>query len=367
MIKFILLLLILAVTACSAPSPRPVLLEPVSAQLGNVRVSRGNVQVKEIHRGVVKAHSEAVRVQTGSGILGTIYAWPGDEVTTGQLLARMDTENILERYEAQTLRISNMRRQHDFVNEENALEIAALELSYASTVWAAAEEFDTAAMERAEQIRESIEWANLTKQQTIAIQNANMARELQRLTDLSDALADANIYAPFDGVISYMAVNKGAWVNNFDPVMYIICHNADVFVEYVGQSLTLNQARFPIRKQGHVGTAVFDLTLIPPTAEQQEYYIRRNLPPPIRYRVSDGVQLPPVGTSVSLNFYSRFYEDVLRVPRNALFTHATYGSFVYRIEDGQMVQTFVTIGTITETYAPVFGGLQEGDEIFVRS
>ena len=355
------------ITACSSASPRPLLLDPVTARTGSVRVSYGNVEVKTIHPGLVRVQSEAVRLETGSGILGAIYAWPGDEVTAGQLLARLDIENLRERYDDQLLRIANMRRLHSFVNEENALEISALELSYANTVWDAAENFDTDAIERAERIRENIEWANLTMQQTIATQNASLAREERRITELRDALADANIYAPISGTISYIAIGPGEWANTFAPIMYIICHNADFFIEYVGQTLNLLRTRAVVREQGQIGTTFFDLAFIPPTAEEQAYYTRRGIAPPIRFEVTcDNFEWPPVSTAVSLHFYSRFYENVLRVPRNVLFTDSALNQFVYRIEDGNQVQVFVTTGTITETYVAILSGLQEGDEIFVR-
>ena len=355
------------ISACSSASPRPVLLEPVTARTGSIRVSYGNVAVKEIHPGLVRIQAEAVRLETGSGILGAVYAWPGDKVTAGQLLARLDIENLQERYDDQLLRIANMRRLHSFVNDENALEISVLGLSYASTIWDAAETFDTAAMEQAERIRENIEWANLTKQQTTATQNAALAREERRLAELQGALADANIYAPFDGTISYLAIGPGEWANTFEPIMYIICHDADLFIEYVGQTLSIVQARATIRELGQVGDMFFDIVFVPPTPEQQAYYTRRNLAPPIRFKVThDNFEWPPVSTVVSLHLYTRFYENVLRVPRNVLFTDAARNQFVYRIENSNQVKVFVTTGTITETYAAILSGLQEGDEIFVR-
>jgi len=362
-----LILFVLAIAACSPASPRPVLLDPVTTLTGSVYVSRGNVEVKDVRHGLIRAYSEAVRLETVGGILGAVYAWPGDEVTAGQLLAQLDIENLQERYEAQLTRIADMRRLHSIVNEENALEIAVLELSYANTIWNAAENFDIAAMERAERIRENIEWATLTKQQTMATQSANLNIEEHRLVELRASLADANIYAPFDGTISYVVARPGAWANTFAPLMYITSYNAPVFIEYIGQSLTLHQARGYIRKQGHVGNSVVDLALVPPTPEQQVYYTRRGLSPPIRYEVMcHQFQLPPAGTTISLHLYTRFYEDVLRIPRNALFARHGYGHYVYRIENGQQVRTFITAGAITDTYVPVFDGLQEGDEIFVR-
>ena len=365
--KIILPLILLLVTACGTASPRPALLDPVATQVGTVYVSYGNVEVKQVRRGLIRAHSEAVRLEIGGGILGAVYAWPGDEVAPGQLLAQMDIENLLERYEAQAERIANLRRQHSFVNEENSLAIALLELSYTNTVWAAAEDLDLAAMRRAEQIRENIEWAVLNKQQTIETQNAAIAREERRLTELRESIAEANIYAPFGGTVSYLRVRPGAWVTTFTPLMYITRCDMPYFIEYVGQNLTIHQARSFVRAQGYVGDTVVDLEFVPPTAEQQVYYTRRNLQPPMIFRVvCDQFEWPPSGTTISLHLYNRFYENVLRIPRNAIFSRAGYGHFVYRIEEGRQVQTIVNSGFMTDTYVPIFGGLQEGDEIFVR-
>ena len=69
---------------------------------------------------------------------------------------------------------------------------------------------------------------------------------------------------------------------------------------------------------------------------------------------------------VTLHVYTNVMEDVLRLPGNALFHHPDRGYYVYKIENNQHIQTPLTVGTRTETYAAVLNGLNEGDEVYVR-
>jgi len=365
-ITFIFAVLTFSACTGSVVSQGPPLADPVATQIGSTRVTFGDVKAKELRQGIVRLHSEAVRLEGESGRFGAFYVWPGDEVVAGQLLARMDLEAIQLQIDNQEERISRMRRLHQFENRERALEIDVLELAYANAVWAAAETLDAVAADNIARLYENIAWARHIQQQTLARQAFDLGELEVRLVQLRAALAGTEIFAPFAGVVTHLEVFPGTWVNTSDPILYITCHDAALFVEYVGQSTNTQTMRFAARVQGQVGEDVFDLELIPLTAVQQLYYRRRELAPPIRFEIANATP-PAVGTPVFIHLYSRLYENVLRVPRNALFVDGTYGSYVYRIEDGQQIRVFVTAGFVLETYVAIFDGLQEGDEVFVRS
>lgn len=372
MIKYAFLLLIIFLAACSSypVGYGPPLENPVAAvgevQTATHRVRYGDVASKRIRDGVVRIHSEAVRLTVNGARFGDLYVWPGDEVTEGQLIARLDADHIRERYEAQVQRIATMRRLHSIVNEELALELDILELTYANAIWTAAEALDVDALDGTSLIRERIEWAALARRQALESQALELQAEELRLAELRHAMSETEIFSPMDGIVTHLATWPGRWINTLDPILYIACsRDPQIFVEYVGQVMNIFQARNAVRTYARLGEDIFDLEFIPPTPVQNLYYLRRGMNVPLRYNIVGG-KLPPVGAAVAMHIYATLYENVLRIPYNAHFTGGAYGHLVYIIEGEQRVPTPITVGAVMHTYVAVLSGLREGDIIYVR-
>jgi len=348
-----LLMLTIGLASCGQNTPiaiAPPLHAPVAAQVDTALVTRGVVQTFDILHGVTRAQTEAVRAEFGSGRLGAIYAWPGDSVGQGQLIARLDTsliENQIENLEAS---IQRSRASHRLQSEEMALRIEIMEASLC----------DNPAS------RERIEWLRLDLDHLQRRHNLDMAEAEVALRNLRADLGNMEIHAPFDGEIVFV-IDIGTWVNTNDPIVYI-ARPDEVFIEYVGMTMDTPWLRRGVRVQGIVdGVAKYDLELIPTTIEEQIYYGHRGLALPIRFEIIPGsYAIPPAGELVFIHFYTAWVDDVLRIPSNALFAGAMNEPFVYRFEEGRQVHVDVAVGIATETYTEILDGLDEGDEVFVR-
>lgn len=357
----------------------PDLIQPIAvmgeAHATTARVGYGNVAGKRIMSAVVRVHSEAVLFTGTGGILGELHAWPGDVVTEGQLIASLNVELLQERYDAQAQRIANMRRMNGIRNDELQLEIDKLELMYTNTLWAAAEALDADAIEGVWQIRDRIVWATLELEHARATQALDLQDQEIILANYRDAMAYTNIYSPMSGVVTAIGW-RGQWLRNRSPVMRIACNvEPHIFLEDISLRNELHYFRGMMRLQGHYRGQMFDLELISPTPAQHLSYRRQGLQPSVRFDFVCG-NPPPVGTIMELHYYTVWYENVLRVPQRAIFGDESviYGEplvnpFVYKIVDGQRIETPVEISNmrLTTTYVAVFGGLQEGDEIYVGS
>jgi len=374
--KILFLFFLIFLTACTSypVGHGPDLIYPVTlmgeTRTISTRVSYGNVASKELLSAVVRVHSEAVLHTGNAAVVGEVFAWPGDTVTEGQLIARLCVVRLQERYDEQHQRIATMRRMNNIINEELLLEIDILELTYANALWTAAEVMDTDAIEGVSQIRESIAWATLALDHARETQALDLQDEELILAELREALTQADIFAPTSGTVTGLNFFPGMWINTRWPIMYIACnYNPHVFLEYIGQQMSIQDFRDAARLQGQIGGHVFDLELISPTPAQNLYYRRRGLQSSIRFEILCD-NPPPIGTIVSLHHYLHWYENVLRIPHHALFWDTPslmIGPFVYKIVDGQRIATPIIIGEVTTTYIAVLGGLQEGDEIYVRS
>ena len=353
------LLLTAALAACAGQSSlhAPPLYAPVAARVDTAAVTRGPVQRVYVLNGIVRAETDAVRLEAGSGPIGTIYAWPGDLVEEGQLLARLDAAALENTIEARQEAINFTQTLFELQQREMSLELDILRLTGDDTV--------------------RIRWLELEINHLRRRHNRQMDAEREALRELADNLEYTEIRATAAGEVIY-AVRPGTWVNTGDAVMYIALPG-NVFVEYIGQESLLFTIANSMKLQGIVDGRAFDLEQMEITPEQRRYYSAlRRLPIPRRLTFLDtSYDLPEAGKSVFIRFYTVWVEDTLRIPGNALFNDQDGASYVFRLEDGAWVPVYVEVGRTTGVqqlgvaptpgfYTEILEGLYEGDVVLVR-
>jgi len=375
LLPWVLILGIFLLASCGQDtSPAPPLNPSAAAVEDSTLVTRGVVESIEILYGLTREVTAPVRLESGEGRIGAIYAWPGDIVTAGQVVARLDTSILETQIENFEKSIQQSNALHQLRYREIALEIQILEIAYSEALRAPEGDSEQPSS-HARRLREQIEWLRLDQIHLQRRHDINTAEMEAHLDDLLTRLDNAEIRAAYDGEIvtlSYLfdgeamrILSIGTWVNARDPIMYI-AKPQGVFVEYTGMELSAAQIRAGARIQGTIGRVVYDLELIPMTMYEQLYYSQRRLEPPIRFNIIDGPTDMPPGALVFIYLYTAFAEDVLRIPSNALIIGGQNEHFVYRIEEGRRVRVDVVAGIITNSYVEILEGLNEGDEVFVR-
>ena len=337
----VVLLLALFLSACVGGSTdaAPELLVPVSAQLRLDTAIASYGPVAEVSRrtGIVRITSEPVNFGAVSAFFDAFYVRPGDEVVYGQLLARLDMTNLEEQITRQEEHIEQLRRDFAFENS-----LAAIDIEIQALTGSAAS-------------------ARLELELARERQALNLRHLEADLEALKARYTQSQLFAPFDGTVTHVSHHGfGAWVAPFETVIYIAPVGAQVFVEYVGGSPFGHG--MTVRTQAHINGNVYDATRIGVTREQSFRYERF----PMRFILDTDVQ-PPIGARASLHIYTAWVEDALRVPRNSLFFNPDMGFYAYRVENGQRELVLLTVGIRTETYAEIISGLEEGDEVYVRS
>ncbi|MCL2201758.1 MAG: hypothetical protein FWB75_07310 [Oscillospiraceae bacterium] len=359
-IAFLLLaLLMIASCAQNTELEVPKLHAPITSTPDIAVATVGVIEELHILPGVTRLPTVAVRLESGQGVIGAFYAWPGDTVVPGQLVARLDSaplEAALERLESS---IDSMTASHNLQLREMTLRKQLMELNLTGLGGAGAAA-----------LRESISLLALDIDHLQRAHAFDLSQAQSEARELTEQINSAEIRSDVEGEIVYSAA-LGDWVNAHDPVVYVAVGTPGTdpaFVEYVGMMLNPRLMR-AMRVQGLVGGELFEMEVAELEIEEHMYYTRREQPLPIRFNIiSEQPQqaiLPP-GQAVSIRFYTAWNESALKIPSNALFEHGFGEYIVFRIQDGQQVLTYVTVGTITESYAEILEGLSEGDEIFVR-
>jgi|GEM_PF-5087807 len=364
-------------------SPGPALIEPVATVMDTATVGFGEVSRSERAFGAMRVLSEPVYFQVGNARIAEIFVFPGDVVTEGQLLARLDVEEIHRRIAEANQQLSRLRALHNSVNTRNDLNIELAEAEYHAAVTLAASQNNPAALEQTSRLRENIEWLHLTAQQTRQQQAMEIDNVQRRLQEQQSALIETDLIATFDGTITMTLRSVGDWIRQDDYVFFIAPEQAP-FLELIGTQLQLRDARNAVRLTAHFETGIFELEHIDLTIEQLRFYTAQagtGSPVfPIRFHVlTNEHQMPPLGAMATVYVYDIYHENILRIPSNAFFVEGRYDErddeglivralqrgYVHKIEDDLLTQISI-VGDSTPSFVAVLSGLEEGDVVFVR-
>ena len=372
--KLLIVLLFITAAGCSTyyRTDGPPLLEPITPVAMTEVVGRGSVICKEVYFGTVRLPSYPVFFDMDFYVdhfrFGEFYVQPGDTVYQGQVIARLDVEFIYEQIDLLQTRIAEIRRTNALNNDRQALFIAGLIMEHAALVMYAAETLNMDLFEQADRLYAAIQLEDLELTHAIEIQSVDL-QEANRILSLTRAaLEDTALYAPFDGIVTDLLIQPGSMVNHRTEIVNMAGFE-DPIVE-LSFLLRPNELRDVVKTQATINGMVFDLEIAEPTPAKHQFYVLRNIRMnrsnvfPRRFYVL-GDYPPPLGAFVTLTFFNVLEENVLRLPRTAVFYDRLNGYYVLQSIDGTQVQVFID-ATSTPTYVAIHSGLTEGDVVYVR-
>lgn len=377
------ILLVLFVAGCASQSAEnavaPPLMEPVgiAATAWDIATAaRGPMEQITVRHGLVRVQSATLAFETG-GRLAAVYVRPGDIVRAGELLARLDTEELEETIQTLEADIAHMSRSGQLANDIFLIEQDIRRLDYLSAAAQAAESLEVTGQNEVLRLQLEMENAEILHRQRRELLTLDIADAQRRLNELRELLPKTEMRAPEDGIITntpflmqgHIGIGFaprygiGSWVPADTHIMYIN-HCPRVFVYYVGSHLP-NSLLSAKKITARINGQEYELYHIPMTREERLEIRRRGIPERWYFNFATGEQ-PALGAYASILFYTVYIQDALRIPINALFLMEGVGSYVYRILDGERVVTPVRIGARTDSFAQILEGLEEGDEVFVR-
>lgn len=200
------------------------------------------------------------------------------------------------------------------------------------------------------------------------------------LSDAQQTLADYNVRAPFDGVISNVAVTKGETISSGTVAATLITNQ-------LMAEVSLNEVDVAKVKVGEKSTLTFDaITDLSISGEVAEIdTIGTVTQGVVSYNVkialdTQDVRIKP-GMSVSAAIITEVKTDVLMIPNGAIKTQGST-SYVEMIDQpipasqgaADMVmslipprQQTIEVGLANDTSAEIISGLNEGDQIVTRT
>lgn len=354
----------LFLTGCAAKSaeqpvteqdmiPADVLLDPVNVSLDTAVVTRENlfdvITLDASIEPITQEVSFAVR-----GQIDKIHVHLGDQVTKGQVLATLETEEMEESIQA-------MQEDLIAMQEKHAYDIQML--TYQIEIDEQSRYFTTQPAIKADHF--SIEEEKLTQKQMIE-RYALEEKYLQQKID--DALADKQKYqitAPIDGqVLAAANLYKGDAIEANDAVVVIAPSNPDYYLtcDFFNQII----ANESYRTYALIHGKEYDVTYQPYSTDEQARLRAREQLNKSRFTINQMDEDIQLGDYALLCMIRNYKENVLAIPKDALFYDGS-GYYVYLVQNEEKIRQPVSTGFTSPTMIEVKEGLQEGDVIYVKN
>lgn len=358
-----------------------------------IEVSKENISSTIISDGTIKSKEQRNVISTLPYTIKEILVKEGDRVSKGQILAKLDTEDI--EFKIRTAEINleiekqilkDMLEGTDTFQLEKNLENAKLnyenaqkkyqnsvKLYNAGAISKAQLDADESALTATkisfELAQKQLEDAKKTKN----IENQRKRVELQELNlnNQKEALNKCIIRSPIDGVIVYLNAKLGIPANTASP-MFVIDDISNLEIEVniseydindikLGQEVKITGEAF--KNQEYKGKVSY----IAPIATEMNTGrgIETNVKVKIDILNPNEKIKPGFSADVSINTANK--KDALVVPYEALY-HKKDGSIVvFKVEEGKAVEIPVMIGVEGDLKVEVISkDLKEGDQIILN-
>ncbi len=300
-----------------------------------------------------QVNDEAVSFDVGGKRIDRVYVEIGDTVTTGQLLATLDTGNAVDRVETLEYQIARneLTLEYSQLNEDYEISTLWLNYLYNSNGSEAAKSNLEA---NVAQIQQRYEYSREDCQDAIALDK----KELQLL---KQELKQANLYAGMDGTISFLKSNlEGSASIAGEEIMRIIDSTECLFAVDGAKYAEYFDADTKIAMSISSGSGAGNYELIP--------YNIGEWGDKLLFAIADddGSRTIDVGTMGMMKVVLDEKKQVLSIPVDAV--HVADGkSYVYVLgADNVREVKWIETGLMGDTYAEVISGLAEGEKVILR-
>ncbi len=349
------------------PTPIPT---PVPLPKAVHRIERGDIVDSVTLLGMVDSLQRVNLSFRIGGRLNGFHVEPGEVVEAGQLLAELDVgflphelAKAEKRLEIARLRLKTAlgAKELALTEAQGALDMDRLTLEQGR---GGAGEADLARMELAVAAAET-KLALLANQhdREIALYRAEAELKAIDVEMLQDRIGQAQLLAPFDGVVRYTDGEPGQLVAEYAPVMGLAAPDA-LEIRSSGPS---EEALPKLR----IGQAVTILFRDFPQSEVMGQLIQVSTPSgadeglPIRVEFAAPELALEIGALADLRIVVERKEDILTIPNTAI--HSYFNRRYALVKEGEStIEVDITLGVTDGERTEVLAGLEEDEEVFER-
>lgn len=382
---FLTICLVMSAAGCGqqeAESHLPeevTLLDPVGVGESFEAAARRNLYAAKVYNAQICPYTEEYSLETQMRF-DSYTALPGESVRKGQMLIRTNLEDMERQIEDAEKRMA--REEEEFLEYKTTAEKSLLEYQGDEKFWGEA-------MERWEKERPEKEdpdyekWAAdalfyETKYRNALIARQKLEEQLRQRTELYELDYQYNqlllqrMYEDKDSsavlskqkgeVANIRFMNYGEYMSSDDSMVAVINPDKRVLkCEYV------NKTQISGAKEVYaiIGGNRYEVEYQPMESGEYARLEKRDGKVYSTFYLPEEAKDTPLGSYAVLVIISQMGENVLSVPKDALFKEED-GYSVYVIKNGERVYTPVVTGMQDGVYVEILSGLEEGDKVLVE-
>jgi HlyD family secretion protein len=368
---------LLSLAACSKPAEKKA---PAGLPVSAITASKGDITATFTLTGVVAPRQQATLSSVVSGTVKDVYVSLGEYVRAGQLLVKID-DSTLQAQRAQAAAHLDSVRAGDVGGSATArANLASAKVAYdnaESNLQRNATLFKQGYVSRTALDQAQSEAAAAEAAYRAAVvteQNANMQSgpNTVAMADISNAqaaldtintqIAQTNVTAPFDGIVTQRSVDRGALATAATPLVTV----SQLDPAWINVGIPDDDLTFV-----HAGTPV-DITIDTLTARVWRAHVKV-----VNAAASSGtlsylthIDVPntdymlKAGMVANARFQQATHRNVVIIPRVAVYQTET-GNAVYTVSDGKAKSVPVKLGLQTLDKVEV-SGLAPGTQVITQ-
>lgn len=352
----ILLTAIIFLSGCeSKETVVPTLAEPVGSDMDTAVVSRGDIY--ELTTYDAKAYPELQEVSFNvNGVVKDIDIYLGQKVQEGDILVRLDDENMKEELATIEAELEDALINNNYNNMQRELELQIMELNIEQKQQEKVSEIDIA-QTIADYDKAQLEW-----QQTLELQQYEIDKKQERIDEIKAQMINNVLVAPSSGSVVYIKdMHRKGQISAKDTIV-IIADDSKLHLqsEFINETVI----KYASRIYAVIKGKEYKIDYLPSTTDELMKLKNGEAVIESRYSIENDNNFA-VGDYACICIKDKLKTNVLTIPKNALYSDSE-GSFVYRMLNGSIERCNVEIGTETNIQVEIISGLEEGDVVYVQ-
>ena len=350
--KKIISVLFLCVLLGGCKSNVPKLLEPVGVQADSATVEKGEIYNIHEYDSSVVSDVETV-TPSEEGVIKSVNVVLGDKVKAGDVLVSLGGSEA-GGGSSQTS-VEDLKAQSEYLNGllQCDIDIAELELQKLKASGGSASEISSKETEIT-QLK-----ADLAKKQA-ALAQALAAAESGESGAVSYSQGD--IVAPCDGTVVYLNAGTAGSAIKTGQVIAGIAKEDSLYLRGTFIDTDIIQGAHEL--YALIGNGKYSITNVPYDDDELTRLVTNNKTIYSTFWVENDGNIK-VGDYAAIIAVTDYKENVLVIPTNALYSDVD-GNYVYVVKGEERERRNITIGMTSQVSVEVTGGLEEGEEVYVK-
>ncbi|MBR5421715.1 MAG: efflux RND transporter periplasmic adaptor subunit [Lachnospiraceae bacterium] len=353
----------------------PVVLEggDEAAEYSLTECMRGSIEETASLRCIYRKNAEQeVYFPVSGKQIRRICVQEGDIVKRGDLLAELSVGNIEDQIDELEYRIERNQLQLGYIDEQEAIDIESMYLSYVMGPKMPPERYDGEeddAYEERKKLKEESDFAEyeysikklkIQNQQRRNSINDSIEFDQKKLGVLRGQLASSRIYADFDGKVSRVEKGLIGSTSNVEQCIMTVVDDQEGYFECEAKDLVPYLTAESYSMTVMFGNGRGEYELVPRDRDQwgdkQYFSIKRG----------DNIEGLEVEDKGDMTVVTAKKDDALYLP-NECIHNAGEKYYVYTVgAEGLRIVVWVEIGLHGDGVTEITSGLQEGDKVIRR-